>query len=174
MIIDQPDLARRVEALQSVRALGFSGPMIAIGELGLDETGEVVALPRPVRLGVLLARIDAHFDEPDESELFTLGAYDFLPAARILQHREGEASIRLTELEMKLLVALAQADGQTVARDALLAQVWGYNATVATHTVETHVWRLRQKIETDDPRTKFLVTEPGGYRIQLADATSEI
>ncbi|MDG2294137.1 MAG: helix-turn-helix domain-containing protein, partial [Paracoccaceae bacterium] len=52
-----------------------------------------------------------------------------------------------------------------VARDTLLHEVWGYNANVTTHTLETHIYRLRQKIEPDPTRASLLITESGGYKL---------
>jgi DNA-binding response OmpR family regulator len=65
----------------------------------------------------------------------------------------------------RLGVLLARAGEKVVARDVLLNEVWGYNAGVTTHTLETHIYRLRQKIERDPSNAALLVTEPGGYRL---------
>jgi DNA-binding response OmpR family regulator len=163
VILDLEDVVRRSEAASRLRADGHAGPLLILGAVDtpLDEEDEPIG--RPVRLGLLLARVDAHAAEPEWARSRRLGPYEFVPADREL--RLESESVRLTELECKLLACLAEAEGSVVGREELLARVWGYSNGVATHTVETHVWRLRQKIETDDPATRFLVTEPGGYRL---------
>lgn len=167
VILDVVDEGARREAAARLRAGGHAGPLLILGNA--DETGnpDDEPLGRPVRLGVLLARIDAHATELESAGTRRLGPYEFAPADREL--RLGPMAIRLTELECKLLACLAEGKGMVVGRDQLLARVWGYSAGVATHTVETHVWRLRQKIETDDPATRVLITEPGGYRLAATE-----
>ena len=163
---DAPD--ERQGALDTLRGGGFGGPVVILGngEAAYGPNDEPVV--RPVRLGVLLARIEAHWAEADNAEVHRLGPYEFIPAEQLLRDAVSDINIRLTELECRLLNYLAAADGASVDREQLLAHVWGYNAGVDTHTVETHIWRLRQKIETEDPTTRFLVTEAGKYRLSLA------
>ncbi|HLG90288.1 MAG TPA: response regulator transcription factor [Alphaproteobacteria bacterium] len=163
VILDLDDEARRSEAAARLRADGHAGPLLILGTIQapLDEEDEPIS--RPTRLGLLLARVDAHASEPEWARSRRLGPYEFAPADREL--RLESDSIRLTELECKLLACLAEGEGSVIGREELLARVWGYSSGVATHTVETHIWRLRQKIETDDPATRFLVTEAGGYRL---------
>lgn len=170
VILDLDDAEERRACVERLRAAAHAGPLLILGDTGAAESPEDEPIARPVRLGTLLARIDAHAAEPEGAETYQLGPYEFVPADRELRHSGGAGAIRLTELERKLLACLAEAEGAMIAREQLLALVWGYSAGVDTHTVETHVWRLRQKIETDDPATHFLVTEPGGYRVVLAES----
>ncbi len=95
--------------------------------------------------------------------MFALGPYTFKPSMKMLTTAD-ERRIRLTEKETNILKFLYRADG-VVARDVLLHEVWGYNAGVTTHTLETHIYRLRQKIEAEPSNARLLVTESGGYRL---------
>jgi len=167
VIVDLDDPAERRGAVAALRKTGFVGPVLILGARDAEAPGDE-PIARPVRLGALLARIEAHWGENSEVELLQLGPYEFVPAEQLLREPGSDAVIRLTELERKLLLYLASANGAAVDRDQLLAHVWGYSAGVDTHTVETHIWRLRQKIETDDPASRFLVTEAGKYRLLLA------
>jgi len=89
-----------------------------------------------------------------------------LPAeAKLLVGGEGRKKVRLTEKETAILKYLYRAGPKVIGRDTLLGEVWGYNAGVTTHTLETHIYRLRQKIEREPARAEILVTEPGGYRL---------
>ncbi len=134
--------------------------------LGLD-SGANDYITKPFRLGVLLARIRAQFRQHERSEdaVFSLGPYSFRPAAKVLIEPDTERKIRLTEKETAILKYLFRAGDAVIGRDELLNEVWGYNSGVTTHTLETHVYRLRQKIERDPSNARILVTEPGGYRL---------
>ncbi|MEL7211032.1 response regulator transcription factor [Cognatishimia sp. MH4019] len=133
--------------------------------LGLD-AGANDYISKPFKFPVLLARIRAQLRQHEQSEdaVFQLGPYTFKPAQKMLV-TEDERKVRLTEKETNILKFLYRSTDGVVARDVLLHEVWGYNAGVTTHTLETHIYRLRQKIEPDPSNARLLVTESGGYRL---------
>jgi DNA-binding response OmpR family regulator len=133
--------------------------------MGLD-AGANDYVTKPFKFPVLLARIRAQLRQHEQSEeaIFQLGPYTFKPSAKILI-TEDDKKIRLTEKETNILKFLYRAGAGVVPRDTLLHEVWGYNAGVTTHTLETHIYRLRQKIEPDPSNARILLTESGGYRI---------
>ncbi|HEY2177703.1 MAG TPA: response regulator transcription factor [Caulobacteraceae bacterium] len=170
--VDLPDMNGR-EAIRLMRAGGVTAPVImltaAAGEadtiLGLDSgAGDYVT--KPFKFNVLLARIRAQLrnHEASEDAVFRIGPYEFQPAAKLLVDDTGK-KLRLTEKEANILKYLYRAGAKAVSREELLAEVWGYNAAVTTHTLETHVYRLRQKIEPDPAAAHLLLTEAGGYRL---------
>ena len=132
---------------------------------GLD-SGANDYVTKPFKFAVLLARIRAQLRSHEQSEgaVFHLGAYEFRPSAKMLVDA-NQKKIRLTEKETNILKYLYRAGEKPVSREELLAEVWGYNAGVTTHTLETHVYRLRQKIEPDPGNARLLLTEAGGYRL---------
>jgi DNA-binding response OmpR family regulator len=134
--------------------------------LGLD-AGANDYIAKPFRLSVLLARLRAQLRQHEASDdaVFKVGPYTFRPSVKMLVETDGRRKIRLTEKETAILKYLYRAGGRAIARETLLGEVWGYNAAVTTHTLETHVYRLRQKIEKEPSNAQILVTEPGGYRL---------
>jgi DNA-binding response OmpR family regulator len=133
--------------------------------LGFD-AGANDYVTKPFKFPVLLARVRAQMRQHEQSEdaIFALGPYTFKPSAKMLI-TEDEKKIRLTEKETNILKFLYRSTEGVVPRDVLLHEVWGYNAGVTTHTLETHIYRLRQKIEPDPTKARLLVTEAGGYRL---------
>ena len=131
------------------------------------EAGANDYVTKPFRFAVLLARIRAHLRSHEQSEdaVFRIGPYEFRPSTKVLRTKEGRR-IRLTEKETEILKYLYRAGGKPVARETLLAEVWGYNAAVTTHTLETHIYRLRQKVEPDPSNAQLLLTDTGGYRLR--------
>ena len=168
-----PDIDGR-EVCRLMRRNGVRSPIIMLtgadtdsdAILGLD-SGANDYVTKPFRLGVLLARIRAHMRQHERSDdaMFTIGPYTFQPSAKQLFDNENNKKVRLTDKEVAILKYLFRASDRVVGRDVLLDEVWGYNAAVTTHTLETHVYRLRQKIERDPANARILVTEPGGYRL---------
>ena len=134
--------------------------------LSLD-SGANDFVSKPFRIGVLLARLRAHLRQHAQSEdaVFTIGPYTFRPSAKMLLENGTERKVRLTEKETAILKFLYRAGQRVIDRETLLHEVWGYNPGVTTHTLETHVYRLRQKIESDPSAAKILVTETGGYKL---------
>jgi DNA-binding response OmpR family regulator len=132
---------------------------------GLD-AGASDYIAKPFKMAVLLARLRAQLRifENSEDAVFTIGLYTFRPAAKLLHEPAKNRRIRLTDKETAILKFLYRAN-RLVARPMLLNEVWGYNAAVTTHTLETHIYRLRQKIEPDPANPVLLVTEAGGYRL---------
>lgn len=170
--IDLPDIDGR-EACKVMRTNGFAGPIIML--TGQDTDSDTVRgldagandyVTKPFRFGVLLARVRAHLRSHDQTDVANLkiGPYEFKPATRTLLDTTG-TKIRLTDKEAAILRYLYKAGTKAVPRDELLREVWGYNAAVTTHTLETHIYRLRQKIEPVGGRTDLLITESGGYRL---------
>ena len=167
-----PDMDGR-ELCRLMRKQGVKCPIIMLTAhdtdadtiLGLD-AGANDYVSKPFKFPVLLARLRAQLRQHEQSEdaVFSLGPYTFKPAAKLLLD-EDEKKIRLTEKETNILKFLYRAQDGVVAREVLLHEVWGYNAGVTTHTLETHIYRLRQKIEPDPSNARLLVTESGGYRL---------
>ena len=133
---------------------------------GLD-AGANDYIAKPFRLPELLARLRAQLRVFDNSEdaTFTIGHYLFRPAARLLLDPAKNRKVRLTDKESSILKFLYRAGGKSVPRQILLNEVWGYNSAVTTHTLETHIYRLRQKIEPDPSHARLLLTEGGGYKL---------
>ncbi len=167
-----PDMDGR-EAVKIMRREGFKSPIIMLtGQdsdadqiLGL-ESGANDYVTKPFRFSVLLARMRAALRQHDQSEdvVFTIGPYSFQPAAKLLEAPDG-GKVRLTDKETSILKYLYRQGPKTITREILLKEVWGYNNRVTTHTLETHIYRLRQKIERDPSNARLLVTEEGGYRL---------
>ncbi len=120
---------------------------------------------KPFRFGALLASIRTQLRAHEKSEAadYKIGPYRFVHAQRLLLHDDG-SKIRLTEKEAHIISYLHRA-GDAVGREQLLHEVWGYNASVTTHTLETHIYRLRRKIEADPTKAEILITAPEGYRL---------
>jgi DNA-binding response OmpR family regulator len=172
MDVGLPDMDGR-EAVKLLRKGGFKPPIIMLTGHDTDsdtilglEAGANDYVTKPFRFAVLLARIRAQLRQHEQSEdaTFNVGPYTFKPGQKLLTLENGQ-KIRLTEKEAAIIRYLYRADQKVVTRDVLLEEVWGYNSGVTTHTLETHVYRLRQKIERDPSNAEILVTENGGYKI---------
>ncbi|MEN3929569.1 response regulator transcription factor [Microvirga sp. W0021] len=172
MDVGLPDMDGR-EAVRQMREEGFRSPVIMLTAQDSDEdtvqgleAGANDYVSKPFKFSVLLARIRTQLRQYEASEdaVFQIGHYTFKPGAKLLIDAKGSKT-KLTEKETAILRYLYRAGKQIVGRDTLLAEVWGYNANVTTHTLETHIYRLRQKIEADPSNARILLTDAGGYRL---------
>lgn len=172
MDVGLPDMDGR-EAVKLLRKNGFKAPIIMLTGHDTDsdtvlglEAGANDYVVKPFKFAVLLARIRAHLRQHEQTEdaTFAIGRYQFRPASKLLVDDRG-TKVRLTEKETAILKFLYRSGERPVSRDVLLHEVWGYNSGVTTHTLETHIYRLRQKIEKDPSAAELLVTESGGYKL---------
>ncbi len=170
---DLPDLAGQ-EICRMMRESGLNVPIIML--TGADNDSDIVlsldagandCITKPFKLNVLIARMRAQLHQHDQSEdrALSIGPYTFKPSSQLLLHGESGQKVRLTEKETSILKYLYRAGNKVVHRDIMLSEIWGYNARVTTHTLETHIYRLRQKIEENPANALLLLTEPGGYRL---------
>ena len=173
--IGLPDMDGR-DVVKLMRKHGVKCPIILLTGADTDadeilglESGANDYVTKPFRLNVLLARLRAQMRTHEQSDdaVFTIGPYNFKPAAKLLIDIDSNRKTRLTEKETAILKFLYRSGNKPVTRETLLNEVWGYNAAVNTHTLETHIYRLRQKIEPDTSNAQILVTENGGYRLAM-------
>jgi DNA-binding response OmpR family regulator len=172
MDVGLPDIDGR-EVVRILRKNGFKAPIIMLTGHDTDsdtilglESGANDYVSKPFRFAVLLARIRAQLRQHEASEdaVFNIGPYTFRPSSKLLVNPKGN-KVRLTEKETAILRYLYRAGQRPVSREILLQEVWGYNSGVTTHTLETHIYRLRQKVERDAANPAILVTEAGGYKL---------
>jgi DNA-binding response OmpR family regulator len=164
------------DACNQLREQGVRAPIIMLTGAAQEEEQQVRGLDagandyvlKPFKFSVLLARIRAHLrsHEASEDAIYRIGPYEFRPAMRLLVD-PAQKKLRLTDKEAAILRYLYRSGEKPVGREELLREVWGYNSNVTTHTLETHIYRLRQKIEPDVQSPKLLITETGGYRLQV-------
>lgn len=168
-----PDMDGR-EVCRQLRQRGVTVPIVMLTAAAAEadtitslDAGANDYVTKPFRLGELLARLRAQLrsHEASTEAVFAIGPFSFQPAAKLLVENGSRKKVRLTEKEVAILRYLYRAGDKPVSRETLLGEVWGYNAGVNTHTLETHVYRLRQKIERDPSRAEILITAPGGYRL---------
>jgi len=172
MDVGLPDMDGR-DGVKLMREKGMTAPIIML--TGHDDEVDTIKglnagandyVTKPFRFGELLARIQSQLRQYEQSEdaVFQIGSYYFKPGQKLLLDKAG-TKIHLTEKEASIIKYLYRANGAVVSRETLLEEVWGYNSGVTTHTLETHVYRLRQKIEKNPAQARLLVTDSGGYKL---------
>jgi DNA-binding response OmpR family regulator len=172
-----PDLDEAAFCRQ-VRRQGTRSPLLVLGSgneaeviLAL-EAGAIDYVAKPVRANLLMARLRAHLRQYEQCEAASIpiGRFVLRVAEKLLLDTAGDREIRLTARETDLLKYLHRAGDRTVSQARLLTDVWGYHASVDTHTVQTHVHRLRRKIGDGARGSGLIVTDGHGYRLASAAA----
>ncbi len=168
-----PDMDGR-DVVRLLRRKGIHVPVVMVsaleGEadmiLALDAGANDVVV-KPFSLGVLLARVRAHMRQHELSEdaAFTIGPYTFRPSEKSLRHNIKKADVALSDKESAILKYLYRAGDRVVSCDTLYSEIWDYSTSLMTHTLQTHIYRLRQKIEDNPSQPSILVSESGGYRL---------
>jgi DNA-binding response OmpR family regulator len=157
--------------IAQLRSAGFNGQLLLLTANRCEfRAGLAECLIRPFRFADLVSRLRALLRPPEKrsDETIMIGPYVFRPASGDLAKVGGER-VRLTERETAILARLARAKGASVSRDLLLRDVWGYSPEVATRTLETHVYRVRRKIEADPIKPSILITDANGYKLAAGD-----
>jgi DNA-binding response OmpR family regulator len=169
IIIDDAALDKK-----TLKAINEAGPkkkrVFLLGEIKNDgETSVTESFPKPLRLGHLLARLQFYLNAGSRlrEASFQFGPYKFEPQNRQLLS-EGSEPIRLTEKETALLDYLGQSS-DPVGREELLAAIWGYDGRIDTHTLETHMYQLRRKLDPNGSGENWLINEDGAYHIRRTD-----
>ncbi len=172
LIADDIEAPGAASLLKMARAAGFNGPAILLARReAATPPGFDGSMRRPLRFAALMALIRAKIAPPAFAAAGeTLGDHLFCETTQILMGPDGVRRL-LTEKETAILARLARARGGVVARDVLLREIWGYSPAVDTHTLETHIHRLRRKIENASGRPKLLLSAPSGYRLTSNDAS---
>jgi DNA-binding response OmpR family regulator len=170
------------ELCRTLRRRGITSPILIMLDRASDpevilalDAGANDCIVKSTSIGLFLARLRAHLRQHAQNDELDVRIQHcrFRPGARLLTDAAGRKKCLLTGREAILLKYLCRMRGITVPRAQLLRAVWEYNPDVTTHTIETHVWRLRKKLERDPRRPTILITEAGGYRLCM-DASREI
>ena len=174
IINSQSSYLKGYNLTKNLRLAGYKKPIIMLinqnSNLDIPDDQNHKAdeyIIKPFRYLVLLKSIETQLQKSKklENTQYSIGNYIFKPNSKILESNKSKY-IRLTEKENNILKFLYKHIGNIVSRETLLHEVWGYNSKVTTHTLETHIYRLRQKIEDDPSNACFLITEPGGYKLR--------
>ena len=137
-------------------------------QIGLSDNSRRIDLKRPLRLGAIIdeiTRLWGDYHQNQKDRLIQIGDNTFDPRAMTWQR--ADTVIALTEKEIAMIRSLLKAHPNPVSRDDILQSVWRYHQDATTHTVETHFWRLRQKIEIDPAMPQIIITTPHGYGLGL-------
>jgi len=143
-------------------------PLLILIKNGIEKPQEqklITYIPKPFNLNKLIDSLNSAINLVAHSEAgnLTFNKYELKPTSKEILNLRNNEIIKLTEKEVSILQYLYKIKNRIVTKSELLQEVWKYNPDVTTHTIETHVYRLRQKVEHDDTSAQLIITEEGGY-----------
>jgi DNA-binding response OmpR family regulator len=159
---------------KKINKLGANFPIIFMvgmhdlsNKLSQDHEELIKFIKKPFKINALIKQLKQSFDAYDRSAIanLSIGPYVFHPSSKMLIYLNTDKKTYLTDKETAILLYLFKANEQIVTRQTLLKEIWAYNDTVTTHTLETHIYRLRRKLELTPSKENFLITCPGGYKL---------
>lgn len=158
------------ENLEKLKNLEIKAPIFLLTqneenpEISVNQT-----FIKPFKLNEFLNSIKAGialYENSTEGYL-VFNQYELRPISKEIVNKRNQEVIKLTEKEVAILKYLYKSQDHIVSKGELLQEVWEYNPEASTHTIETHIYRLRQKVEQDDTSAQLIVTEDGGYLLKI-------
>ncbi len=162
----------KIQDLDVMRHLHPKTPIILLlkeGNNTVRESALNTVMTKPLSLENLLNQIRSSLTLLDNSAdgYLYFNQYELRPIEKeIYNERNGETT-KLTEKEVAIIKFLYKNKNKIVSKNDLLQEVWGYSPDASTHTIETHIYRLRQKVEHEDTEAQLIMTEDGGYKLVL-------
>lgn len=128
-----------------------------------------IIIAKPLSLDSFLNQLLSQINLLDNSAdgYLHFNRYELRPSAKEILNSRNDEVIKLTEKEVAIIKYLYKARDKIVSKNELLQEVWGYRPDVTTHTIETHIYRLRQKVEHDEAEAQLIMTEDGGYKLKI-------
>lgn len=171
-LIDMIILDEQPEMLEKLRLNHPRTPIILLQKSDDEKVGSSAlnnVIFKPLSLDKLLNQIKSGINilENTEDGYLTFNKYIVRPIKKDIYNQRNQEVVKLTEKEVAIIKHLYKCRDRIVTKNELLQEVWGYSPDVSTHTIETHIYRLRQKVEHEDAEAQLILTEDGGYRLKI-------
>ncbi len=155
--------------LNSLKSKGGNKPLIYLSSKDDDFADIYQVINKPFSLSNFIDVIKSAINTFENSKEGSLefNNYILYPAAKEIVNLRNHKTTKLTEKEVAIIKYLYKNKDKIIGKNDLMQEVWGYAADVATHTVETHIYRLRQKVECDDLSAQLILTSIGGYQLKM-------
>lgn len=167
--IEKADIIVIDEKIEILKSLEKNAPVILLSREDVDNTKAQSIIQKPFLLSNFLDTVKASINIYENSEEGNLefNKYVLYPSRKEILNKRDKSVTKLTEKEVAIIKYLYKNTDKIVSKNDLMQEVWEYSADVATHTVETHIYRLRQKVEQDNIENQIIITFEGGYQLKL-------